>query len=151
MESLFSFFLLFIAAMAAILTYMLVPNIPIVVLTSASAIALAAGVWWHWVQFSQEYRTSTWQEQLRNYSSYVMVLVVILLSYGFYVMAYSGSSLQSYATAAVNSARDASYRVASTIASGTARAATNVQNAATAEATPSVNRNSRNRPPNILV
>jgi len=151
MESLFSFFLLFVAAIVAILTYIFVPRAPIVALASASAIALAAGVWWHWTQFSQEYRTSTWQEQLRNYASYVLVFVVILLSYGFYVFAYSGSSLQSYAAAAASSVRDSAYKVTSTIASGTARAASSLASENTAAA-PAPNRgtNSRNRSQNIL-
>lgn len=150
MESLFNFFLLMVAAIAAILTYMFVQNVPIVVLTSAAAIALAAGVWWHWTQFSQEYRTSTWQEQLRNYASYVLVFVVILLSYGFYVMAYSGSSLQAYAASAANAVRENAYKVTSTIASGTTRVASSATNALTAEAVPASN-SSRNRSANILM
>lgn len=154
MESLFNFFLLMVAAIVAIGTYMFVQNVPIVVLTSAAAIALAAGVWWHWTQFSQEYRTSTWQEQLRNYASYVLVFVVILLSYGFYVMAYSGSSLQAYAASAANAVRENAYKVTSTIASGTTRVASSATNALTAEAVPAVNRgvnSSRNRSANILM
>jgi hypothetical protein len=126
MDSLFSFFLLFVAAIVALLTYMFVPYVPVVVLTSASAIALAAGVWWHWTQFSQEYRTSTWQEQLRNYASYVLVLLVILISYGFYVLIYSGSSLQEIAGNAALSVRNATLRATTTIAGGVSRAATAV-------------------------
>jgi DNA-binding transcriptional regulator of glucitol operon len=38
---------------------MVVPYVPIVALISAATIALAAGVWWHWTQFSTEYRMST--------------------------------------------------------------------------------------------
>ena len=123
MESLFSIFLLFIAAIVAILTYMYVPSMPIIALTTASAIALAAGVWWHWTQFSHDYRTSTWQEGFRNYASYVMVFAVIVLSYGFYVLVYSGSSLQTYAAQALTTAREVGTRVTSTIAAGTSRAA----------------------------
>jgi hypothetical protein len=126
MDSLFSILLLLVAAIVAMLTYMYVQSIPVIALTSASAIALAAGVWWHWTQFSSDYSTSTWQQLLRNYASYVMVLVVILLSYGFYVMAYRGSSLQGYASSAVNSIRDTAYTVSSTIASGTSKVATNL-------------------------
>lgn len=92
MDSLLTAFLLFIAAISALLTYLIVPRLPVVALTGAAAVALAAGVWYHWTQFSVEYRTSTWQEQLRNYASYVMVLLVILLSYAFYVLGWSGVS-----------------------------------------------------------
>jgi len=153
MESLFNFFLLLVAAIVAVATYIFVQNVPIVVLTSAAAIALAAGVWWHWTQFSQEYRTSTWQEQLRNYASYVLVFVVILLSYGFYVMAYSGSSLQMYAASAANAVRENAYKVTSTIASGTTRVASSATNALTAEAVPAARNtnSSRNRSANILM
>lgn len=108
MESLFTTFLLFLAAITAIISYLVIPYIPVVVLMTAAAVALAGGVWWHWTQFGVDYRTSTWQEQLRNYASYVMLLVVILLSYAFYVFAWSGGSLQDYATRARNAGRKAS-------------------------------------------
>ena len=124
MESLLSIFLLFIAAIAAILTYMIVPYVPVVTLVSAAAIVLAAGVWWHWTQFSVDYRTSTWQEQLRNYASYAMVLVVILLSYAFYVFAWSGSSIQEYAAQAKVAIRNAGRKATSQIIGGTTRALT---------------------------
>jgi len=152
MESLISFFLLLVAAIVALMTYLMIPSIPVVALTSASAIALAAGVWWHWTQFSQDYRTSTWQEQLRNYASYIIVILVILLSYGFYVLAYSGSSLQSYAAAAANSVRDTAYTVTSTIASGTSKAATSLVTEPSSPS-PNITRNSgsnRNRSANLL-
>jgi len=93
MESLLSLFLLFVAATTAMISYLLMPHIPVVVLTTAAAIVLAAGAWWHWSQFSVDYRTSTWQEQLRNYASYAVVLVVILVSYGFYIFAWKAGSV----------------------------------------------------------
>ena len=129
MESLFSLFLLFVAALTAILTYMFVPYIPIVALIMAAAIALAAGVWWHWTQFAVDYRTSTWQEQLRNYASYVIILLVILLSYAFYVFAYSGSSLQEYAAQAAASIRDAGRRATSRVISSSTRALSSASDA----------------------
>jgi hypothetical protein len=86
MDSLLSIFLLFIAGITALITYLIVPYVPIVTLVSAAAIVLAAGVWWHWTQFSVDYRASTWQEQLRNNASYAMVAIVILFSYAFYAI-----------------------------------------------------------------
>ena len=145
MDSLLSILLLLVAAIVAMLTYMYVQAIPVIALTSASAIALAAGVWWHWTQFSGDYTTSTWQQILRNYASYVMVLVVLLLSYGFYVMASSGSTLQIYVSSTANTIRNTAYTVSSTIASGTSKVATNLV---------SENRNvgsNRNRSANLLV
>jgi NADH:ubiquinone oxidoreductase subunit 6 (subunit J) len=135
MDSLLSIFLLFIAAITALLTYMFIPHVPVVALVSAAAIALAAGIWWHWMQFSIDYRTSTWQEQLRNYASYAMVLLVILLSYGFYVFAYSGSTLQEYAAQAGTAIRNAGRRASEKIIGGTTRALTATQSALFSEAT----------------
>jgi len=121
--------LLFIAAITALLTYMFVPYMPVMVLVSSAAIALAAGVWWHWTQFSIEYRTSTWQEQLRNYASYAMVLLAILLSYFFYTFAYNGSSLQQYAVTAGDNLRTAATRVSSQVSSGVSRAVSSTSSA----------------------
>ena len=149
MENLLSVFLLFIAAITALLTYMIVPFIPVVTLTSAAAIALAAGVWWHWQQFAVDYRTSTWQEQLRNYASYALLLVVILLSYGFYVFAYSGSTLQEYASLAQSSLRDAGRKVTTQLVGSATRALTATQSALLSEASP-VPEVSPNRPASLF-
>lgn len=96
MDSIFTLFLLFVAALTAIITYMVLPYAPVVTLVIAASLALAGGLWWHWTQFSVEYRLSTWQENLRNYSSYVLVLMAILISYGFYVFVWvsNGGSVE---------------------------------------------------------
>ncbi len=107
MDSLFTTFLLFLAAIVAILTYMLIPMVSAATIVMTAAIALAIGVWWHWTQFAVDYRTATWPEQLRSYASYVIVLVVILASYAFYTFAWSGSSLQDIATQAKTAVRNA--------------------------------------------
>jgi hypothetical protein len=154
MDSLLSIFLLFIAGITALLTYMVVPFVPVVTLVTAAAIALAAGIWWHWTQFSVDYRTSTWQEQLRNYASYALLLVVILLSYGFYVFAYSGSSLQDYAALAGSAVRNAGRKATSQIVGGTTRALTATSDALFSEASNVSNApvaSNRNRSANILV
>jgi hypothetical protein len=152
MDSLLSIFLLFIAGITALLTYMIVPYIPVVVLIMAASIALAAGVWWHWTQFSTDYRTSTWQEQLRNYASYVILLVVILLSYAFYVFAWSGSSLQDYAARAGTAVRNAGRKATSQIIGGTTRSLSALSDAAFSEATeaPPAPATNRNRSANLL-
>jgi len=123
MDSLMSTFLLFIAAISALLTYLIIPRLPVVALAGAAAVALAAGVWWHWTQFSVDYRTSTWQEQLRYYASYVMVLVVLLLSYAFYVFGWGGVS------AAADAVRNAGRRATSQVVGGTTRSLTAASNA----------------------
>jgi len=105
MDSIFTMFLLFIAVLTALFTYMIIPYTPVVVLTIASAVALAVFLWWHWTQFSIEYRLSTWQEVLQNYSSYALLLLVILVSYGFYVFVWisNGGSVQAAYMSARNS------------------------------------------------
>jgi hypothetical protein len=152
MDSILSVFLLFIAAITALLTYMIVPFVPVVTLVTAAAIALAAGIWWHWTQFSVDYRTSTWQEQLRNYASYALLLVVILLSYGFYVFAWSGSSIQDLASHAQSVVRNAGRKASSQIIGSASRALTATQSAIGNESLsePAVAPN-RNRGANILV
>lgn len=123
MESLLSAFLLFLAALTALLTYMYVPKMSVTALATAAAVVLALGVWWHWTQFSIEYRMSTWQETLRNYASYVIVLVVILLSYGFYVFSWNGGTLQGLAQSAVASVRESGRKATARLASSVTRAA----------------------------
>jgi ABC-type transport system involved in multi-copper enzyme maturation permease subunit len=112
MDSILSTFLLFIAALTALITYFILPRVPVVALAAAASVALAGGVWWHWAQFSIEYRTSTWQEHLRNYASYVLIFVVILLSYGFYALANSGVAMQDYTQKAKNVIRNTGSRIA---------------------------------------
>jgi hypothetical protein len=110
MDTTFSVFLLFLAAITALISYLTIPYIPVVMLMAAAAALLAGGIWWHWTQFSVDYRTSTWQEQLRNYASYVLVLVVILLAYAFYVFTRNGGSVQQIATRAQETLRNTGRR-----------------------------------------
>lgn len=113
MDTTFSVFLLFLAAITALISYLTIPYIPVVMLMAGAAILLAGGVWWHWTQFSVDYRTSTWQEQLRNYASYVMVLVVILLAYAFYAFTRGGGSVQQVAMRTQETLRNTGRRATS--------------------------------------
>ena len=136
METLMTTFLLFLAAIVALLTYLIVPRVPVATLMSVAAVGLAIGVWWHWTQFSVDYRLSTWQEQLRNYGSIVMVLVVILLSYAFYVFAWSGSSLQDYASRAGSAVRNMGRRTMNRVSANVSRATSATSSALFSEAEP---------------
>lgn len=129
-------FLLFLATIVALLTYIIVPRVPVATLMSVAAVGLAIGVWWHWTQFAVDYRTSTWQEQLRYYASYVIVLLVILLSYAFYVFAWSGSSLQDYAESAARNVRNVGRRTLSRVSSNVSRASEATSSALFSEAAP---------------
>jgi hypothetical protein len=128
MDSIFTVFLLFLAALTALLTYLIIPVVPVTVLTTVAALLLAAGVWWHWTQFGVDYRTSTWQEQLRNYGSYVIVVVVLLLSYAFYVFAWSGVTVQEYTSRASSAIREAGRKASSQLIGGTTRTVSAMSN-----------------------
>ena len=138
MESLLTAFLLFLAALTALLTYMYVPKMSVVALATGASVALAIGIWWHWTQFSTDYRLSTWQEALRNYASYVMVLVVILISYAFYVFSWNGGTLQGLAVQAASSVRDAGRKATARLASSVSRAASAASNTLFSEVEPEV-------------
>ena len=136
MESFLNTFLLFIAAIVALLSYLLIPKIPVTALMTGSAILLAAGVWWHATQFGVDYRTSTWQEQLRSYASYALLLVVILLSYFFYVFGWKDSSLAEMASRAQTAVRNVGRRAASQVISGASRAVSTASSALLSESEP---------------
>lgn len=139
MDSIFTVFLLFIAALTALLAYLIMPTIPVTTLTMAAALLLAAGVWWHWTQFGIEYRMSTWQENLRNYASYAILIVVLLLSYAFYVFGWSGSSFQDYATRARSAIREAGRKASSQLIGGTTRSVSALSNTLFSNVSPSSN------------
>jgi hypothetical protein len=136
MDSILTLFLLFIAALTAMLTYLVLPYVPVMMLTMVAVGALALGLWWHWTQFSIDYRLSTWQENLRNYASYAILFVVILLSYGFYVFVWKAGngSVAAAVQQATASARNAGRRASSQIIGGTTRALTGVSNTLLSEA-----------------
>jgi len=118
MDSILTLFYIFIAVLTALLAYLILPKIPTTILSIGAAVALAAGIWWHWKQFSVEYRLSTWQDNLRNYASYALLLLAILLSYGFYVFVWTsnGGNIEAAFSQVKNSVMNAG-RIASERAS----------------------------------
>lgn len=83
---------LFIPSLALILlavaiTFYVLPGFAPTVLVTGSALVLAAALYLHVSQFGvMEYERATWKHQLRNYGSYIMVVLVLLGAYGFYAM-----------------------------------------------------------------
>jgi len=137
MDSLLATMLLFVMAITALLTFLVMPIVPTTALVMGASILLAVGVWWHWKQFGVEYRTSTWQEQLRNYAGYVVILVVILLTYAFYVLGYSGSQLQTMTVRAQTAIQEAGRKASEKIVGSTSRTLSSLSDALFSEATPS--------------
>ena len=134
-------FLLFIAALTALIAYLILPYVPVTLLTTVAAVALAVGVWWHWTQFAIDYRLSTWQEGLRNYASYAILFVVILLSYGFYVFVWqsNGGSVAAAVQQAQSAVRNAGRKATSQIVGGTTRALSSASNTLFSEVQPTPN------------
>lgn len=88
------------------LAYFVMPSIAAPTLITGSAIMLVAALYMHYSQFGRtEYEQSTWQYNLRKYSSYVMVGAILLGAYGFYAMNQQGSdsALPSSITGAMTS------------------------------------------------
>lgn len=146
MESLLTLFLMFLAVLTGLLTYMFVPKMSVVTLATAAYIVLVIAIWWHWTQFSIDYRLSTWQEMLRSYASYVIVLVVILLSYAFYVFSWNGGTLQGLAQQAASSVREAGRKATTQLSASVSRAANVASNTLFSEVVPGANAPGANAP-----
>jgi hypothetical protein len=62
----------------------LVPKAPANLIIVICVGALLLGIYLHVNQFGAEYRLSTWQNNLQFYASLIMLVLVMLLSMGFY-------------------------------------------------------------------
>jgi hypothetical protein len=79
--------------LAVAIAFFIMPSFAPAILITGSVITLVAAVYLHMSQFGvMEYERSTWQYNLRKYSSYVMIGAIIVGAYGFYAMNQSGSS-----------------------------------------------------------
>ena len=73
--------------------YFVMPNLAPPVIIGAGVVLLMIAVYKHWSTFgTMEYERATWQYNLRQYSSYVMMGMVLLGAYGFYAMNGAGAS-----------------------------------------------------------
>lgn len=90
MQLLFPSLILLLAAVA--IAFFVFPRVAPMVLVVGSAITFLLALYVHWSQFGiAEYERSTWQNNLRQYSSLLMMAVVLLAAYGFYAMNQSGA------------------------------------------------------------
>lgn len=83
--------LVFLLAGAAIAFFVL-PTIAPVMLVGGSAAVLAGALYLHYSRFGRmEYEQATWQNNLRAYSSWIILAAVLLTAYGFYAMSAGGA------------------------------------------------------------
>lgn len=86
------FWLVFLLA-AVMISYFVLPNLAAPVIIGAGVILLLFAVYKHWSTFgTMEYERATWQYNLRQYGSYVMMGMVLLGAYGFYAMNQTSGS-----------------------------------------------------------
>jgi hypothetical protein len=67
--------------------FYLLPKLAPEVLITSTFIVLAVAIYVHYSQFGRsEYELSTWYYKLRDYSMYVVILVIALFAYMFYLI-----------------------------------------------------------------
>jgi hypothetical protein len=107
-----------------LIVFLILPRLGAPVLATLSIILLTYGVYNHIKLFSSEYRYSTWQDRLKDYSSFVIIGVLILsiLMYLGYLFGTQGASALpvsnvpvANATEAVNAVNGAVNGVVNTI------------------------------------
>jgi hypothetical protein len=80
------FWLVFLLA-AVMISYFVIPNLAPTVLIGVGILLLAFTAYKHWSTFGvMEYERATWQYNLRQYGSYIMMIAVLLGAYGYYAM-----------------------------------------------------------------
>lgn len=89
------FWLVFLLAAAAV-CYFVLPGLAPQILIGSGIVLLLVTAYMHWSKFGvMEYERATWQYNLRQYGSYVMMAAVILGAYGFYTMNQTDGSATS--------------------------------------------------------
>jgi len=72
--------------------FFLLPKFAPSILIGASAFVLALAIYMHVSRFGvMEYERATWQNNLKAYSSFVMIALILISAYGFYAMNQSKS------------------------------------------------------------
>lgn len=80
------FWLVFLLAAVSI-TFFVLPNLAPTVMIGVGVVLLAVAAYKHWTTFGvAEYERATWQYNLRQYGSYLLMGAVLLGAYGFYAM-----------------------------------------------------------------
>jgi hypothetical protein len=79
---------------AGLIVFLILPRLGAPILAVLSLALLAYGVYNHMRLFSNEYRSSTWQERLKDYAPFVTIGVLILFIIGYmgYLFSSGGTS-----------------------------------------------------------
>ena len=84
---------LFIFLLAVIVISFIVPRMSPVLIIGMSAILLGFGVYHHFKLFWDEYKQSTWQDQLRLFAPGIMLTVIIIYVLFSILMFFTGGSV----------------------------------------------------------
>ncbi len=91
MEILIPSLAMILAAVAV--AFFVLPKLAPTILVTASGIVLAIAVYMHWNRFGvMEYERATWQNSLKEYTSFSMIAVILAAAYGFYALNAGNSS-----------------------------------------------------------
>jgi hypothetical protein len=83
------------------IAFVVLPKYAPFVLVSGSIVALLTALYIHWSQFgTSEYKRATWLYNLRQFTSYILVVVILIGAAVFYALNNSGST-SSFATPAL--------------------------------------------------
>lgn len=137
MQLLFPSLVLLLASVA--IAFFVFPRVAPLVLVIGSAMTFLLALYMHRSQFGvSEYERSTWQNNLKKYSSLILMAIVLLAAYGFYAMNQGGSAAANAAApaaaavVAANAAPAAAAAAAAVPAAAAATAATATAPAAAA-------------------
>lgn len=84
---------LFIFLLAVIVISFVVPRMSPMIIIGMSAVLLGFGVYHHFKLFWNEYKQSTWQDQLRMFAPGIMLTVIIIYVLFSLVMFFTGGSV----------------------------------------------------------
>lgn len=99
MQLLFPSLILLLAAVA--IAFFILPRVAPMVLVIGSGITFAIALYFHWSKFGvSEYDRATWQNNLKQYGSLLLMAIILLAAYGFYAM-NQGAAGEALATPAL--------------------------------------------------
>jgi hypothetical protein len=86
---------------AALIVFLILPRLGAPVLAVLSLLLLVYGVYNHIQLFSSEYRYSTWQERLKDYSPFIIIGTMVVFIIGYITVLFSTNGANSLPANAV--------------------------------------------------